>query len=94
MYPDSWQKHSHVALCGVSPQAMQWMLEQNPDIQEIALCLDNDAAGIAATERLTETLQQAGYDNVSCLLPDYKDWNEQLVASFHEQPEEELAMSM
>jgi tetraacyldisaccharide-1-P 4'-kinase len=49
---------------------------------------------LAATERLTETLKQAGYDNVSCLLPDYKDWNAQLAESFREQPEEELAMTM
>jgi len=99
MYPDRWQKHSHVALCGVSPQAMMWMLEQNPQIGEVALCLDNDAAGIEATKRLTEALKQAGYNNVSCLLPEYKDWNEQLVQSLcqdeqMQEPEPEMAMSM
>ena len=65
------------------------LLEQNPRIREVALCLDNDAAGITATERLTETLQQTGYENVSCLLPVYKDWNEQLC-----QDEPEMEMSM
>jgi hypothetical protein len=94
MYPDRWQKHSHVALCGVAPQAMMWMLEQDPGIQEVALCLDNDAAGIAAAVRLTEILKQAGYDNVSRLLPKYKDWNDALCASFRDEPEEELVMSM
>jgi len=99
MYPDRWQKHSHVALCGVSPQAMMWMLEQNPQIGEVALCLDNDAAGLAATERLKETLQQAGYENVSCLLPEYKDWNAQLVQNLSleaqaQEPEPEMAMNM
>jgi DNA primase len=89
-----WQEHSYVALCGVSPQAMLRMLEQNPQIREVALCLDNDAAGIAATNRLMETLNQAGYDDVSCLMSDCKDWNEQLAASFRDEPEEGLVMSM
>ncbi len=94
MHPDRWQRHSHVALCGVAPQAMTWMLEQNPGIREVALCLDNDAAGIAATARLSEILKQAGYDNVSRLFPECKDWNEQLCESFRDEPEEELVMSM
>ena len=92
MYPDRWQKHSHVALCGVSPQAMMWMLEQNPQIGEVALCLDNDAAGLTATERLTESLKQAGYEKVSCLLPEYKDWNVQLQSLYQDEPEMEMSM--
>jgi hypothetical protein len=56
MHPNNWQRHSHVALCGVSPQAMFWMMEQNIEIQEVALCLDNDAAGIAASKRIAERL--------------------------------------
>jgi DNA primase len=94
MNPHGWQEHSYVALCGVSPQAMMGMLEQNSQIREVALCLDNDVAGIAATNRLTETLHQAGYDDVSCLMSDCKDWNEQLVASFRDEPEEGLVMSL
>jgi len=71
---------------------MLWMLEQNPQIREVALCLDNDAAGIAAAERFTETLKQAGYDNVSCLLPEYKDWNEMLKNICQDEPEMEMSM--
>jgi hypothetical protein len=91
---NNWQRHNHVALCGVSPQAMMWMLEQNPQISAVALCLDNDVAGHAAAERLTETLRQAGYENVSCLFPDYKDWNEQLQSHCQDEPEQEMVMSM
>jgi hypothetical protein len=90
MYPDRWQKHSHVALCGVSPQAMMWMLEQNPQVSEVALCLDNDAAGHAAAERFSEALRQKGYENISCLFSEYKDWNAELVASCREEPEMEM----
>ena len=92
LYPDNWQEHSYVALCGVSPQAMLWMLEQNQQIDEVALCLDNDAAGLAATGRLTETLKQAGHENVSSLLPECKDWNAQLQGMCRDEPE--MVMSM
>ena len=60
LHPNNWQEHSYVALCGVSPQAMMHLQEQNPQLQEVSLCLDNDKAGLAATERLTEILQEAG----------------------------------
>jgi hypothetical protein len=93
MYPEDWSEHSYVALCGVSGQAMLWMLEQNPQLQEISLCLDNDAAGLTGAERLTKTLQEAGYTFVSRLLPEYKDWNEAL-QSLCRQDEPEMAMSM
>ena len=92
LHPDHWQEHSYVALCGVSAQAMMNTLEQNPRIREIALCLDNDAAGLAAAERLTETLEYAGYDNVSCPLPEYKDYNEQLKNLCLDEPEMVMQM--
>jgi len=92
LYPDNWQDHSYVALCGVSPQAMMNILEQNPQIREVALCLDNDAAGLAATERLTQALQKAGYESVSCLLPEYKDWNEALKNLCLDEPEMVMGM--
>jgi DNA primase len=94
MHPDRWQRHSHVALCGVAPLAMMWMLEQDPGIREMALCLDNDAAGIAAAAKLSTILKQAGHENVSRLFPECKDWNEQLCESFRNEPEEELVMRM
>ena len=48
LYPKDWQKHSFVSLCGTSEHAMLWMLEQNPAIKSVILCLDHDAAGIEA----------------------------------------------
>ncbi|HCC34349.1 MAG TPA: hypothetical protein DEQ02_01440 [Ruminococcaceae bacterium] len=40
-------------------------------------------------------MKQAGYENVSRLFPEQKDWNEQLVSlSFRDEPDEELVMSM
>ena len=49
LYPEAWREHSYVALCGTSEQAMLWMLEKDPRLQRVVLCLDHDAAGIEAT---------------------------------------------
>ena len=80
LYPKGWQEHSYVALCGTSSHAMLWMLEQNPGIRSVCLCLDHDEAGIEASGRLAEVLRERGNDNVGVLLPEYKDWNECLKA--------------
>ncbi len=79
-YPKGWQEHSFVSLCGTSEHAMLWMLEQNPDIRSVCLCLDHDEAGIEASGRLAEILHERGYHDVGTLQPEYKDWNEDLKA--------------
>ena len=78
LYPEGWQEHSYVALCGTGGQAMHWMLEQNPHLRDVALCLDHDEPGQTAAERLQEELQGAGYHS-GILLPVHKDWNDDLV---------------
>ena len=80
LYPRGWQEHSFVALCGTSEHAMLWMLEQNPSIRSVCLCLDHDEAGIEASRRLAELLHEHGYDDVGMLQSEYKDWNEDLKA--------------
>ena len=79
-YPRGWQEHSFVALCGTAEHAMLWMLEQNPGLRTVCLCLDHDEAGIEASGRLAELLHEHGYDDVGILLPEHKDWNEALKA--------------
>ena len=79
-YPRGWQEHSYVSLCGTSEHAMLWMLEQDPSLRTICLCLDHDAAGIEASGRLTEILHEHGYDEVGVIQPEHKDWNEDLKA--------------
>lgn len=58
------------------------MLEQNPNIRNVLLCLDHDAAGIEANGRLAEILRDCGYRCVSVLQPEHKDWNEDLKAAY------------
>ena len=59
-------------------------LEQkdNPNLQRVILCLDNDDAGRQAMDRIAEKLSAKGYTDVSILLPTepHKDWNESLQA--------------
>lgn len=80
LYPEAWSEHSYVALCGTSEQAMLWMLEKDPKLQKVVLCLDHDAAGIEAIGRLTDLLRAHGYTQVSVRRPEYKDWDEDLKA--------------
>lgn len=85
-----WQEDSYVALCGVSEQAMIEMLENNPNINHILLCLDHDLAGIEASEKFQDILYKKGIE-CSRLLSKCKDWNEDIKESlnFHATPAEE-----
>lgn len=85
LHPDNWKEHSYVSLCGVSEQAMLKQLELRKQISEVYLCFDNDAAGQAATKRLTERLRSLGDWKVEQLCPQYKDWNDDLKESCNEQ---------
>ena len=80
LYPKDWQEHSYVALCGVGEQALQWMLEQHPQIRHAILCLDRDPAGIEAAGRLADLVGRRGQARPSVLRPRYKDWSEDLKA--------------
>ena len=90
LYPDRWQEHSYVALCGTGGQAVCWILEQHPSLQSVVLCLDHDEPGQTAARRLQEELQGAGYHS-GILLPVHKDWNDGLVQG---QTMADLAMTM
>ena len=90
LYPDRWQEHSYVALCGTGGQAVCWMLEQHPSLQSVVLCLDHDEPGQTAARRLQEELQGAGYHS-GIVLPVHKDWNDGLVQG---QTMADLAMTM
>jgi hypothetical protein len=79
LYPQDWQKHSYVALCGVSEYAMLKMLELCPNLDCVVLCLDHDEAGIEASEKYLDLLTEMG---IQCEreLSEYKDWNEDIKA--------------
>lgn len=82
MYQEDWVKHSYVSLCGVSEQAMMKILEVNPKLTYVILCLDHDATGIETSEKFSDILADK---KVKCgkAVPKYKDWNEDLKARFN-----------
>lgn len=92
LHPENWQQHSYVALCGVGSQAMMKMLELNPHLKEVALCLDNDEAGHKASERLKNQLTESGYRSYS-LMSQGKDWNDDLIHSQQVQNGFEMKMA-
>jgi hypothetical protein len=77
-----WQEHSYVACCGTSPIPVMQMLK--PDTKMVYLCLDNDDAGHKASERMAELLHERGV-MTERLVPELKDWNEDLVTGQREE---------
>ena len=79
MHKSHWQEHSYAAACSVSDRVLFQMIEDNPNIQEVFLCLDNDEAGQKAAQRIFDKLFLKGIKS-TILVPDRKDWNEDLLS--------------
>ncbi|MEG1630972.1 MAG: DUF3991 and toprim domain-containing protein [Hydrogenoanaerobacterium sp.] len=93
MYKNSdWQKHSYVALCGLSEQAMLKQLDNNENLTTVVLCLDNDTAGHKAADKFEKLLAEREV-TVTRLLPTLKDFNEDLQAQVRE-PKQEMSLKM
>ena len=65
LFPEGWQEHNYVACCGTSSIPVLEMLRQLPQLRQVYLCLDNDAAGHAASERMAALLKEHGLNAVS-----------------------------
>ena len=76
LHPEDWQSHSYVACCGTSIQPVLKLLERQPQINTVLLCLDNDEAGHLASQRMKEQLAERY--TVERLIPVHKDWNDDL----------------
>ena len=93
LHPEGWQNHSYVALCGVSAAPIHNLLETQPQIEEVTLCLDNDEAGHKAARRIAGELLREWNVTVSAEFPSQKDWNDELLAN-HQEESESMTMSM
>lgn len=78
MHKTGWQCHSYAAACGVSDRVLFQMLEDAPNIRKVYLCLDNDAAGQAAADKISLKLYAKNIET-EVLVPSRKDWNEVLL---------------
>ena len=68
------------------------MLEDNSSLKEVFLCLDNDEAGEKAAKRISDKLFLRGIKS-TILVPNGKDWNEDLLAMRSEENESEVTES-
>lgn len=78
--PKDWKNNSYIAMNGVYETALLKALESHSDLKYIYLCTDNDEGGTEAAERLRDILRARNYENVFRILPQNKDWNEDLKA--------------
>ena len=93
LHPEGWQNHTYVALCGVSAAPIHRLLETQPQLEEVTLCLDNDEAGQNATRRIAAELLREWNITVSAEFPSQKDWNDELLF-FRQEENQGLTMSM
>ena len=78
LYKHCWKSQSYAAACGVSDRVLWQMLKDGSHIQKVYLCLDNDEAGQKAAGLISKQLTEKGIPN-ELLVPDRKDWNEELL---------------
>jgi DNA primase len=51
---------TYATLCSVADHALFRLLEDNPHIRKVVLCLDNDQAGRQAMEQIAAKLHERG----------------------------------
>lgn len=69
--------HHAIALGGVSDIGLNQYLEDNSNISSMVLCLNNDDAGIEATENIKDKYKDKY--NIEVQYPSNKDYNEDLI---------------
>ncbi len=82
--PDRWERHSYAACCGTSSIPVLNLLDRLPQLRQVFLCLDNDGAGHAASQRMAELIAGRGL-SAERLTPKNKDWNEDLVSEYEQE---------
>jgi len=78
MKGEDYTQDTRLSLGCVSDRALHQYLKDNPAIKRVVLGLDNDKAGLQATQRMMEALQDSSL-SISIELPKAKDHNEDLV---------------
>ncbi len=80
MNQKNWRNFHYVALNGVSEKSIIKLLNLNPGINHVILALDHDAAGIEASEKISDLLMEKAVPTVQSIYSQNKDWNEDLKA--------------
>ena len=93
MNKEDWQEHTYVCLGGVAADALRNVLDNNADINKVYLCVDKDEAGDKTVRRISPELDERGVE-YERLLPEGKDWNEDLLEIIKQEHEETREISM
>lgn len=93
MLDEDWRQHSYAAACSVTDKVLFQMMKDNPKIQNVFVCFDNDEAGQTAAYKLCAKLSSM---NISActLVPLHKDWNEDLLFSLKQDPQTCIQQAM
>ena len=93
MNKEGWKEHTYVCLGGVAADALRNVLDNNADISKVYLCVDKDEAGDKTVRRISPELDERGVE-YERLLPEGKDWNEDLLETIRNEQEETREISM
>lgn len=91
MNRENWQESSYVCLGGVAIDALKNVLSTNEQISKVYMCVDRDDAGDKTVKRIGDELNEMGYE-WERILPENKDWNEDLTAESEQTENFELTM--
>lgn len=91
MNKENWQESSYVCLGGVAIDALKNILSTNEQISKVYMCVDRDDAGDKTVKRIGDELNEMGYE-WERILPENKDWNEDLTAGSEQMENFELTM--
>ena len=91
MNKENWQESSYVCLGGVAIDALKNILSTNEQISKVYMCVDRDDAGDKTVKRIGDELNEMGYE-WERILPENKDWNEDLTAVSEQTENSELTM--
>ena len=81
--PNSWMKHSYLALCGLSTSSIERFINDHPQINTLILGLDNDVKGLETMVRIREGFSNQGILTIETNIPHFKDYNEDLKHTYN-----------
>lgn len=91
MNKENWRESSYVCLGGVAIDALKNILSTNEQISKVYMCVDRDDAGDKTVKRIGDELNEMGYE-WERILPENKDWNEDLTAGSEHTENFEMTM--
>lgn len=74
----AYKGQNRIALGGLSDNALETYLKNNPNTKQIYFCLDNDSAGIQATQKYLKQYSELGYEVFDKTLKKVKDYGDLL----------------